>query len=170
MGKCKKCGVEVPKEAMFCPNCGAGVSKEASVEKLSGGKGRRKKKYAMIGGGIGAILFILLVIFVSTRPKVIDLNECRKIEIDGYDGVGNGNVYFLDLSKKIEEAVPDRIMKKMKDPSDIYQYIDVNVELSKYSNCPMEIKLLLHINMTMKKLKKSGLNLKVKKRKLQLKD
>ena len=93
MGKCKKCGVEVPKEAMFCPNCGAGVSKEASVEKLSGGKGRRKKKYAMIGGGIGAILFILLVIFVSTRPKVIDLNECRKIEIDGYDGVGNGNVY-----------------------------------------------------------------------------
>ena len=43
MGKCKKCGVEVPKEAMFCPNCGAGVSKEASVEKLSGGKGRRKK-------------------------------------------------------------------------------------------------------------------------------
>ena len=39
MGKCKKCGVEVPKEAMFCPNCGAGVSKEASVEKLSGGKG-----------------------------------------------------------------------------------------------------------------------------------
>ena len=56
----------------------------------------------MIGGGIGAILFILLVIFVSTRPKVIDLNECRKIEIDGYDGVGNGNVYFLDLSKKIE--------------------------------------------------------------------
>ena len=119
MGKCKKCGVEVPKEAMFCPNCGAGVSKEASVEKLSGGKGRRKKKYAMIGGGIGAILFILLVIFVSARPKVIDLNECRKIEIDGYDGVGNGNVYFLDLSKKIEEAVPDRIMKKMKDPSDI---------------------------------------------------
>ena len=111
MGKCKKCGVEVPKEAMFCPNCGAGVSKEASVEKLSGGKGRRKKKYAMIGGGIGAILFILLVIFVSTRPKVIDLNECRKIEIDGYDGVGNGNVYFLDLSKKIEEAVPDRIIK-----------------------------------------------------------
>ena len=75
MGKCKKCGVEVPKEAMFCPNCGAGVSKEASVEKLSGGKGRRKKKYAMIGGGIGAILFILLVIFVSTRPKVIDLKN-----------------------------------------------------------------------------------------------
>ena len=48
MGKCKKCGVEVPKEAMFCPNCGAGVSKEASVEKLSGGKGRRKKKYAIL--------------------------------------------------------------------------------------------------------------------------
>lgn len=122
MGKCKKCGVEVPKEAMFCPNCGAGVSKEASVEKLSGGKGRRKKKYAMIGGGIGAILFILLVIFVSTRPKVIDLNECRKIEIDGYDGVGNGNVYFLDLSKKIEEAVPDRIMKKNERP---FRYLSV---------------------------------------------
>ena len=55
--------------------------------------------------------------------------------------------------RKIEEAVPDRIMKKMKDPSDIYQYIDVNVELSKYSELSMEIKLLLHINMTMKKLK-----------------
>ena len=61
MGKCKKCGVEVRKEAMFCPNCGAGVSKEASVEKLSGGKGRRKKKYAMIGGGIGAMIGILLM-------------------------------------------------------------------------------------------------------------
>ena len=116
MGKCKKCGVEVPKEAMFCPNCGAGIPKEAPVEKIAGEKGRRKKKYVMIGGGIGAILLILLVIFVSARPKVIDLNECRKIEIDSYDGVGNGNVYFLDLSKKIEEAVTEKIMKKMEDP------------------------------------------------------
>ena len=99
MGKCKKCGVEVPKEAMFCPNCGAGIPKEAPVEKIAGEKGRRKKKYVMIGGGIGAILLILLVIFVSTRPKVIDLNECRKIEIDGYDGVGNGNAFSPCISK-----------------------------------------------------------------------
>ena len=42
MGKCKKCGVEVPKEAMFCPNCGAGIPKEAPVEKIAGEKGRRK--------------------------------------------------------------------------------------------------------------------------------
>jgi len=166
MGKCKKCGVEVPKEAMFCPNCGAGVSKEASVEKLSGGKGRRKKKYAMIGGGIGAILFILLVIFVSTRPKVIDLNECRKIEIDGYDGVGNGNVYFLDLSKKIEEAVPDRIMKKMKDPSDIYQYIDVNVELSKYSELSNGDKITVTYKYDNEKAKKVGIKFKGKKEKI----
>ena len=49
---------------MFCPNCGAGIPKEAPVEKIAGEKGRRKKKYVMIGGGIGAILLILLVIFV----------------------------------------------------------------------------------------------------------
>ena len=48
MGKCKKCGVEVPKEAMFCPNCGAGIPKEAPVEKIAGEKGRRKKKFLSI--------------------------------------------------------------------------------------------------------------------------
>ena len=81
MGKCKKCGVEVPKEAMFCPNCGAGVSKEASVEKLSGGKGRRKKKYAMIGGGIGAILFILEKNERPFRYLSVYRCKCRIIKI-----------------------------------------------------------------------------------------
>ena len=170
MGKCKKCGVEVPKEAMFCPNCGAGIPKEAPVEKIAGEKGRRKKKYVMIGGGIGAILLILLVIFAGTRPKVIDLNECRKIEIDGYDGVGNGNVYFLDLSKKIEEAVPDRIMKKMEDPSDIYQYIDVQVELSKYSELSNGDKITVTYKYDNEKAKKVGIKFKGKKEKITVKD
>lgn len=169
MGKCKKCGVEVPKEAMFCPNCGAGIPKEAPVEKIAGEKGRRKKKYVMIGGGIGAILLILLVIFAGTRPKVIDLNECRKIEIDGYDGVGNGNVYFLDLSKKIEEAVPDRIMKKMEDPSDIYQYIDVQVELSKYSELSNGDKITVTYKYDNEKAKKVGIKFKGKKEKITVK-
>lgn len=53
-------------------------------------------------------------------------------------------------------------MKKMEDPSDIYQYIDVQVELSKYSELSNGDKITVTYKYDNEKAKKSGLNLKVK--------
>ena len=58
----------------------------------------------------------------------------------------------------------------MKDPSDIYQYIDVNVELSKYSELSNGDKITVTYKYDNEKAKKVGIKFKGKKRKLQLKD
>ena len=78
-------------------------------------------------------------------------------------------LFIRQSSKKIEEAVPDRIMKKMKDPSDIYQYIDVNVELSKYSELSNGDKITVTYKYDNEKAKKVGIKFKGKKEKITVK-
>ncbi|MCR4605710.1 MAG: zinc-ribbon domain-containing protein, partial [Eubacterium sp.] len=66
MNFCKECGQQIEDNAKFCQHCGASIEAEVTAVSVSDGSKSSSKISFIIGicGGLGAVLFLVLVLFV----------------------------------------------------------------------------------------------------------
>ena len=61
---CNKCGQEVPKDGVFCPNCGTSISKKSIAGTDNGEEGKRTSVKWLIPVGIAGVLIVAVILVI----------------------------------------------------------------------------------------------------------
>ena len=82
---CENCGIKISNEDNFCPNCGVSTERTAS-DPTEEKAGDTTLSYSSAGPnlsgcngcnlGCGALLLLLLVMYLLSSLGIVDLNEC----------------------------------------------------------------------------------------------
>ncbi len=113
---CGKCGTEVKKDALFCPNCGSRVSNTSSA--FTSVKSKNKMKKIAISVSIGVAILALIIVIISSAKgggykKILD-NYYKAYEKNDADLMYSSVVaqYWIDYTN---EAWGDSALEDIQD-------------------------------------------------------